>query len=55
MALDRLKVPFEKVVEADGWGRLRMSGWWMSRHRLLEMLNVRLSLSGKLLIEKQVL
>ena len=28
---------------------------WMSRHRLLEMLNVRLSLSGKLLIQQRIL
>ena len=32
--------------------RLWMSCLWMNRHRLLEMLNMRCSLSSKLLIEK---
>ena len=69
MVVDRLKVLFEKVVEADGMAMDEVDVEWWTKARREQAVDeqsvdgqasfvedaARLGLSGKLLIEKQVL
>ena len=70
MVVRRLKVQFESELEADGTvlKQVNVEHWtnerraqavktqlWLSRHRLLKMLDMRHSLSSELLIQQGVL